>query len=212
MEKVSKGVEYILRCAIAKGGSVGYNPYMYRLGCADNIPPSDNFNSELQKYGRIDWGRSSFLGEGNDGWDVPGVWHAFYINDKGRSAIKTIDLERNGKFGYKKILRCLWYAFIILLKGVVLCLGLGILLSYFLCNIEEGDKVGCLFGFWHGLFAIPNFFRYVIDDNVLFYSSNHTVGYIICYILVLIPESIAFVGVIKGAINNIIKKCLNPFK
>ena len=25
MEKVSKGVEYILRCAIAKGGSVGYN-------------------------------------------------------------------------------------------------------------------------------------------------------------------------------------------
>ena len=27
MEKVSKGVEYILRCAIAKGGSVGYNPY-----------------------------------------------------------------------------------------------------------------------------------------------------------------------------------------
>ena len=53
---------------------------------------------------------------------------------------------------------------------------------------------------------------YVIDDNVLFYSSNHTVGYIICYILVLIPEFIAFVGVIKGAINNIIKKCLNPFK
>lgn len=97
MEKVSKGVEYILRCAIAKGGSVGYNPYMYRLGCADNIPPSDNFNTELQKYGRIDWGGSSFLGEGNDGWDVPGVWHAFYINDKGRSAIKTIDLERNGK-------------------------------------------------------------------------------------------------------------------
>lgn len=180
MEKVSKGVEYILRCAIAKGGSVGYNPYMYRLGCADNIPPSDNFNSELQKYGRIDWGRSSFLLEGNDGWDVPGVWHAFYINDNGRSAIKTIDLERNGKFGYKKILRCLWYAFIILLKDVVLCLGLGILLSYFLCNIEEGDKVGCLSGFWHGLFAIPNFFRYVIDDNVLFYSSNHTTGYIIC--------------------------------
>ena len=36
--------------------------------------------------------------------------------------------------------------------------------------------------------------------------------YIICYILVLIPEFIAFVGVIKGAINNIIKKCLNPFK
>ena len=70
MEKVSKGVEYILRCAIAKGGSVGYNPYMYRLGCADNIPPSDNFNTELQKYGRIDWGGSSFLGEGNDGWDV----------------------------------------------------------------------------------------------------------------------------------------------
>lgn len=37
----------------------------------------------------------------------------------------------------------------------------------FLCNIEEGDKVGCLFGFWHGLFAIPNFFCYVIDDNSL---------------------------------------------
>ena len=31
-------------------------------------------------------------------------------------------------------------------------------------------------------------------------------------LLVLIPESIAFVGVIKGAIKNIIKKCLNPFK
>lgn len=76
-------------------------------------------------------GQIFILGEGNDGWDVPGVWHAFYINDKGRSAIKTIDLERNGKFGYKKILRCLWYAFIILLKDVVLCLGLGILLSYF---------------------------------------------------------------------------------
>ena len=81
MEKVSKGVEYILRCAIAKGGSVGYNPYMYRLGCADNIPPSDNFNTELQKYGRIDWGGFSFLGEGNDGWDVPGVWHAFWITE-----------------------------------------------------------------------------------------------------------------------------------
>ena len=31
MEKMSKGVEYILRCAIAKGGSVGYNPYMSTL-------------------------------------------------------------------------------------------------------------------------------------------------------------------------------------
>lgn len=64
----------------------------------------------------------------------------------------------------------------------------------------------------HLLFGLYLNYINVIDDNVLFYSSNHTVGYIICYILVLIPEFIAFVGVIKGAINNIIKKCLNPFK
>ena len=46
--KNQKAVDYILRCAIKEGGHAGYNPYMYDLGCADNIGPSEDFNNELK--------------------------------------------------------------------------------------------------------------------------------------------------------------------
>lgn len=32
----------------------------------------------------------------------------------------------------------------------------------FLCNIEEGDKVGCLFGFWHGLLQYQTSFAMLL--------------------------------------------------
>lgn len=45
--KNQKAVDYILRCAIKEGGHAGYNPYMYDLGCADNIGPSGKSEGQV---------------------------------------------------------------------------------------------------------------------------------------------------------------------
>ena len=74
--KNQKAIDYILRCAIKEGGHAGYNPYMYDLGFADNIGPSEEFNNELKKYGTI-YGIKSY--------DT--VWSFFEINEKGRQYI-----------------------------------------------------------------------------------------------------------------------------
>lgn len=76
--KNQKAVDYILRCAIKEGGHAGYNPYMYDLGCADNIGPSEDFNNELRKYGTI---------HGMEPYDT--VWSYFEINDYGRQYIAS---------------------------------------------------------------------------------------------------------------------------
>lgn len=76
--KNQKAVDYILRCAIKKGGHAGYNPYMYDLGCADNIGPSEEFNNELRKYGTI---------HGMKPYDT--IWSYFEINDYGRQYLAS---------------------------------------------------------------------------------------------------------------------------
>ena len=56
-KKLERAITYILRYAIAEGGRAYYNPCMYNLGFADNIPPSDEFNRELCKFGQVHYER-----------------------------------------------------------------------------------------------------------------------------------------------------------
>lgn len=45
-KKFDKAILFVLRYAIEHDGVASYNPCMYHLGYADNIPPSEEFNNE----------------------------------------------------------------------------------------------------------------------------------------------------------------------
>lgn len=183
---LNKRIEMALRIAIAKGGSLSYNPDMYKLGFADNIPPSEKFNKELEKYGNIeyDWGMDDDFGYGSP---FSGAWVSFTINEKGRAVIKEID----GFMGYKKILRILGS-----LLGYALGLGIFCVIAYFIASISEYKEYSWYMGIWHALFVVPNFLLHCFyDSNILYYAKEHTTAYGIFFWLVFV------IGIIPGIIR-----------
>lgn len=174
MAKVlNKTIEKTLRIAIAKGGTLSYNPNMYKLGFADNIPPSVTFNRELKRYGNIEYNLDEF---GN--YDFNGAWRSFTINEKGRAIIKEID----GFMGYKKILRILSS-----LLGYTTGLVIFCIIAYFTANISYSKEYSWYMGIWHAIFVVPNFLLHCFyDSNILYYAGLHTTAYSIFFWLVFI--------------------------
>lgn len=173
---LNKRIEMALRIAIANGGTLSYNPDMYKLGFADNIPPSEKFNRELGRYGDIeyDWGMDDF------GYDNPfsGAWRSFTINENGRAVIKEID----GFMGYKKILRILGS-----LLGYAIGLAIFCIIAYFIANISYSKEYSWYMGIWHAIFVVPNFLLHCFyDSDILYYAEQHTTAYSIFFWLVFI--------------------------
>jgi|ADurb_Cas_03_Slu_FD_contig_21_2713014_length_1052_multi_5_in_0_out_0_2 hypothetical protein len=88
-----QAIEYILIYAIENGGRAGYNPCAYYIGFDDSNKPSESFNEELKKYGRLeyhnldyDYGYSSY----NRGWSC------FVINEYGKQYIAEKEKKING--------------------------------------------------------------------------------------------------------------------
>ena len=94
--KYEKAIRYVLRYAINHDGIASYNPCMYDLGFADNIPPSEDFNRELKKFGRLQYGRNLEEDEyyGNYGYDI---WNYFQIDERGKKYIKEFEPSRFAK-------------------------------------------------------------------------------------------------------------------
>ena len=171
----SKLVEAVLRRAIRQGGSVGYNPDMYDYGFADNIPPSEEFNNELKKYGKLKYTYGEFL-YGCETWD------SFVIDERGRAYIQEINRIKDGPFRIKKILRFLLMSiFVGFVLPVVIVLGVEVGLAWLICNIDTSDSYSWISGILHGLFIAPNYLRHSIDNNVLWYAQNHTTAYSIFF-------------------------------
>ncbi len=171
----SKLVEAVLRRAIRQGGSVGYNPDMYDYGFADNIPPSEEFNKELKKYGKLKYSYDGSL-YGCETWD------SFVIDERGRAYIQEIDRIKDGPFRIKKILRFLMMSiFVGFVLPVVIVLGVEVGLAWLICNIDTSDSYSWISGILHGLFIVPNYLRHSIDNNVLWYAQNHTTAYSIFF-------------------------------
>lgn len=128
--KNQKAVDYILRCAIKEGGHAWYNPYMYDLGCADNIGPSEEFNNELRKYGTI---------HGMEPYDT--VWSYFEINDYGRQYIASKEQAYKDSVSSFKWLRNL---VTFLLSVIQLPCVIEGWISYFLNSIIKAIASCCL--------------------------------------------------------------------
>lgn len=170
-----KLVEAVLRRAIRQGGSVGYNPDMYDYGFADNIPPSEEFNNELKKYGKLKYSYGDCL-YGCETWD------SFVIDERGRAYIQEINRIKDGPFRIKKILRFLMMSiFVGFVLPVVIVLGVEVGLAWLICNIDTSDSYSWISGILHGLFIVPNYLRHSIDNNVLWYAQNHTTAYSIFF-------------------------------
>lgn len=208
---LNRKIEMALRIAISKGGRLGYNPDMYRLGFADNIPPSESFNAELKKYGSIAYDCYDDI----YGWPTPmdGAWHSFTINAHGREVIKEIDRERNGAFGYKKLIRFTCSAFGILFSYV---LGLAIFCTaaYFLAKIDYSQEYSWYMGIWHALFATPNFIlHHCYDSDILYFANQHTTAYSIFFWLIFVVSVIpSLLRLLKTLIVDLLRKWFNPFE
>lgn len=171
----SKLVEAVLRRAIRQGGSVGYNPDMYDYGFADNIPPSEEFNNELKKYGKLKYSYDGSL-YGCETWD------SFIIDERGRAYIQEINRIKDGPFRIKKILRFFMMSiFVGFILPVIIVLGVEVGLAWLICNIDASDSYSWISGILHGLFIVPNYLRHSIDNNVLWYAQNHTTAYSIFF-------------------------------
>lgn len=81
-KKIDQAVRYVLRYAKDHNGVVSYNPCMYNLGCADNIPPIEDFNNELRKYGDLHY--DEYIME-EYGYCAYNTWDYFQIDERGRS-------------------------------------------------------------------------------------------------------------------------------
>lgn len=201
---LNKKIEKTLRIAIMRGGTLGYNPDMYKLGFADNIPPSSKFNAELEKYGKIEY---DFSMDDDFGFSFGNsAWNSFTINEYGRSVIKEIDKERNGIFGIKKILRGVGK----LLLGF-LEYGIGLVIfcvaAYYLASIDSFEEYTWYSGIWHALFFVPNFImHYCYDQDILYFAESHTAAYTFFYwadmIIIIIPSVLGFV---KMVISDFLK-------
>ena len=128
-KRMENAITYILRYAIAKGGKAYYNPCMYHLGFADNIPPSEEFNRELCKFGKVHY--DGYIDEVCN-YSYYDSWTYFEINEFGRKYIAEKDKTLNGPFGILKLFR--YSASIILSLIQFVCVIEG-WISYFLNRI-----------------------------------------------------------------------------
>lgn len=86
---LERGVRYVLRYALEHNGAAGYNPCMYHLGFADNIPPSEDFNNELRKYGSL---RYDDMDDGYYSYaHIYGTWSYFQIDERGKKYMDEIE-------------------------------------------------------------------------------------------------------------------------
>lgn len=131
-KRIENAITYILRYAIAKGGKAYYNPCMYHLGFADNIPPSEEFNRELCKYGKVHYDRYI---EYDFDYSLYDSWTYFEIDERGREYIEEKDKIINGSFGILKLLR--YSASFVLSLLQLICVIEG-WISYFLNFILKG--------------------------------------------------------------------------
>lgn len=130
-KKIENAITYVLRCAISEGGRA-YYPCMYNLGCADNIPPSDEFNQTLRQFGYLHYE------EDIDDWgelNLHATWSYFEINENGRKFIAEKDKIINGPFNIIKLFR---YIFSLILSLIQLVCVIEGWISYFLNLILKG--------------------------------------------------------------------------
>ena len=209
---LNKKIEMALRIAISHGGTLSYNPDMYRLGFADNIPPSSRFNEELEKYGTIHYDYSMDM---DDYVFSPfsDAWNSFTINEHGREVIKAINKERNGFLGLKKLFRFLLFAF-----WTLFIYGLGLVLfcvaAYYLATIDYSREYSWYMGVWHAIFVAPNFLlQHCYDSTILFYAKEHTTAYSVFFWIIFVTLILpAIFQYLKVIIVILLKQWLNPFK
>lgn len=192
-----KIIDHILRYAIRNGGFVDYT-YMYKFGFADNIPPSEEFNNELRKYGVL------------SNYSMYSAWGSFTINEDGRRYIMEKDGANESNHIIKKTLNCTYTAIISLGFGLGVVFIPGIIFAYFFCNIDANETYDWFWGIWHGLFALPNIVRCKFNDDVLFIANNHTTAYVVSYWLALLTTIIkAFIDLVKLTIIDVITEWYN---
>lgn len=207
---LNKRIEMALRIAISNGGTLSYNPDMYRLGFADNIPPSSRFNVELEKYGTIHYDYSMDMYDSYSSFSE--AWESFTINERGREAIKAIDKERNGTFGLKKLLRFLWSAFWSLLGY-----GLGIIVfciaAYYLASIDYSQVYSWYMGIWHAIFVVPNFLlHHCYDSDILYFAEEHTTAYSVFFWIIFVTSILpGILQYLKNLIVDLLKQWFKPF-
>ena len=204
----SKKVELVLRMAIVKGGKIGYNPDMYKLGYADNITPSKEFNDELKKYGSLKY---DYIGYG-EFLPFDNTWSSFTIDERGRQYIKSLDRQKDGPFKIKKLIRFLFFSFLFgFCCPIAVFVGLGCGVAYLICNIDVNDSYSWLSGILHGLFFIPNFIRHLFTEETLYFAEHHTTAYTIFYwftfFLIIFPKIVRwlfklFIELIRDWIYN----------
>lgn len=201
---LNKRIEMALRIAISKGGTLSYNPDMYRLGFADNIPPSEEFNNELKKYGNISYGYSM----DDDFYNSPiDSWSSFTINNKGKDVIRQIDKERNGYLGLNKIFRFLCSTLISLI-GYAIGFAIICVAANYLSHIDANEEYSWYMGIWHAVFIIPNLLlHFCYDSNILFFAKEHTSAYALFFWVIFVIFGIpAIFQLVKSIIVEILKQ------
>ena len=204
-DRETKLLEAVLRRAIIKGGSIGYNPDMYDYGFADNITPSEEFNKKLRQNGSLRYSSDRYMFGCN-------TWSSFTIDERGRQYIKELDRYKDGPFKIKKIVRFLFNSF---LQGfclpIAIVLGIEVGIAWLICNINASDTYSWISGVFHGLFIVPNFIRHLFSHDIFFFAEYHTTAYTILYwliaILLILPSHSMFlfnliVGLIKDWVLN----------
>lgn len=191
-ESRQKVIDNILRYAIRNDGIVDYT-YMYKFGFADNVPPSEEFNNELRKYGVLSH------------YSMYDAWGAFTINEDGRKYIMEKDGVNESTHILKKIFNCSYIALTSLGFGLGVAFIPGIIFAYFFCNIDVNETYGWLGGIWHGLFALPNIVRGQFNDDVLYIANNHTTAYVVSYWFALLATTIiAFIDLLEEIIIDVL--------
>lgn len=209
---LNKKIEMALRIAISRGGTLGYNPDMYRLGFADNIAPSSKFNAELEKYGTIHYDYSMDMDDFScSSFDE--AWHSFTINEHGRAIIKEIDKDRNGALGLKKLFRFLWSA-LWSLFGYSLGLIIFCVAAYYLASIDYSNEYSWYMGIWHAIFVVPNFLlHHCCDTNILYYAEEHTTAYSVFFWIIFVTSIVPGIyQYLKNLMVDLLKQWFNPFK
>ena len=102
-KNLDRAIRFVLHYAIEHNGEASYNPCMYYLGFADNIPPSEEFNNELKKFGSLKY---SWDADGYDYLDNH-TWSCFRIDERGRRYLKELEPSGLGKMIMRIFTLCL---------------------------------------------------------------------------------------------------------
>lgn len=207
--KYENAIRYVLCYAIEHDGIASYNPCMYDLGCADNIPPSEDFNRELKKFGRLQYRRNLEEDEyySNYGYDI---WNCFYIDERGRRYIEEVNkydessknvLTSDAKKNKGERVANLIFAplgCVGCLIPLLLPISVGCLITAFLCNINPEETYFWYSGIWHGIFFIPNLIMHFLNSDILFKANHYTLAYNVWWWI----SSISCLGSIFGILGG----------